>query len=104
VTVIWTGTESKRADLAVAVDVGQAADYTAVVMGERKLEPVGKRYKASYRTVKGDQWEDLRNETQWVARQDVRQIIRVRHVERAPLRTPYTAIVERPSSTGCCAA
>jgi hypothetical protein len=77
----------------IGLDLGQAADYTALCVAERMLEPTSDPYTAS--VPANDAWGNSRLE----ARRDVEQHYHIRHLARAPLRTSYHAIAERVVET-----
>jgi len=77
----------------IGLDLGQAADYTAMCVAEKILEPTSDLYTA--RVPDSDVWGGARFE----ARQDVEQCYHIRHLARAPLRTSYHEISERVVET-----
>ncbi len=77
----------------VGLDLGQAADYTAMCVIERVLEPTSGPYTA--KVPVNDVWSNSRFE----ARQDVVQNYHIRHLARAPLRTSYHDIATRVVET-----
>jgi hypothetical protein len=69
-------------DILVGVDLGQARDYTGVVVVERRYEATSPLYYDS----------DFRKQSSWV---DVELVYLVRHIERFPLLMGYRKQVER---------
>ena len=72
----------------VGVDLGQQQDYTALTVIERHYVPVGEPHD-------GTRWDQDQGRTVPEARQPVAVEYRCRHLERPPLGTPYTEVVER---------
>jgi hypothetical protein len=73
----------------VGLDVGQAADYTALAVLERELKNVGQPYV-------GPELDQSSGTARWVRerQQKVENRYIVRHLDRPPLRTPYTKVVD----------
>lgn len=75
----------------IGLDLGQSRDYTAISITERTFVPTGKE-------VEEEGW-DPRFDAYFPARvPEVAVQYRVRHLERPPLGTPYTDIVDRVGS------
>ena len=72
----------------VGVDLGQQRDYTAISITERVLMPTGEFNKEPY-------YSNFYGGTRWRSVEQGRPEYRVRHLERPPLGTRYTEIVER---------
>jgi hypothetical protein len=76
----------------VGLDLGQASDYTAVCVMDRQLKPTG----SPESTRERRNLPDLSgSESVPVWRQPVENVMTVRYLDRPPLRTPYTRIVDR---------
>jgi len=75
----------------LGLDLGQASDYTALAVVERRMKNVGWPYVVTTRVndpdLRGSQLVRQR-------RQDVENQYLVRHLGRPPLRTSYTDVVE----------
>jgi hypothetical protein len=72
----------------VGVDLGQQRDYTAISITERVLVPTGEFYRETY-------YSDAYGGTLWRSTQEGKPEYQVRHLERPPLGTRYTEIVDR---------
>ncbi len=72
----------------IGVDLGQQRDYTAISITERVLIPGGKVHRAPY-------WDSFNQMTRWRTEQEGLPEYRVRHLERPPLGTRYTEVVDR---------
>jgi hypothetical protein len=72
----------------VGVDLGQQRDYTAISVTERVLLPGGEFHQEPYH-------DGFTQRTRWHSVQEGVPEYRVRHLERPPLGTPYTEIVDR---------
>lgn len=72
----------------IGVDLGQQKDYTAITIIERHYAPVGD---LEY----GQRWDQDRRRMVSESRQPVTVEYRCRHLERPPLGTPYTEVVDR---------
>jgi hypothetical protein len=75
----------------ISADFGQAADFTALTVIERVLEPIGEPYNDTYRPTGFDVDPTPRP----CARQDVSTRYHLKLLERPPLRTKYTVIADR---------
>jgi hypothetical protein len=75
----------------VGLDLGQASDYTAICVMDRQLKPVGK----PENTYERRNLPDLSgSEKVAVWKQQVENVMTVRYLDRPPLRTSYTKIVD----------
>lgn len=72
----------------IGLDLGQQRDYTAISIIERAYIPTGDRYTSSY-------YDHAAKRSRFETRESVTLEYRVRHLERPPLGTPYTEVVER---------
>jgi hypothetical protein len=72
----------------VGVDLGQQRDYTAISITERILVPTGESYREPY-------YSEAYGGTLWRSTQEGKPEYQVRHLERPPLGTRYTEIVDR---------
>jgi hypothetical protein len=74
-----------EAQVIMGIDFGQSRDYTAISVIERKYLPASALYNAEVRGY---------SESRLEGRIDVRCEYHIRHLERLPLRTPYTDQVQ----------
>lgn len=75
----------------IGLDIGQANDPTAIAVVERRMKKVGWPYMANVPVndgLYGHHWERHR-------RYKVENQYHIRHLERLPLRTPYTRVVDK---------
>jgi hypothetical protein len=75
----------------MGLDVGQAADPSAVAVLKRVLEPVGEPFETTKRV---NNWGVGGSSKVEVIRQTVRAVYHVVHLDRPPLRTPLPTIAE----------
>jgi hypothetical protein len=75
----------------MGLDVGQAADPSAVAVLKRVLEPIGEPFRTE--TWVND-WEAMGSKKVEVIRQPVRCVYHIVHLDRPPLRTPLPKIAE----------
>jgi hypothetical protein len=76
----------------MGLDVGQAADPSAVAVLKRVLEPAGEPIRTETRVI-ADSWLGGNKRIE-VMRQPVRCVYHIVHLDRPPLRTPLPKIAE----------
>jgi hypothetical protein len=76
----------------VGLDLGQASDYTAICVMDRQLKPIGKPESTHEWQNRGSLYDGSHRVAVW--RTLVENVMTVRYLDRPPLRTSYTRIVE----------